>query len=161
MSPQLKFALQRLEEANWFTHVGEPTTIKDAVQVKSCKQAEEYFTSEDWQDTTLEAANRLSAACMRLHPKWSAKRWDELVTKIKDFTEPLIEGKITRLMREQDFTQVLEDWVKWDILAYCKEQEFSGELASGFFSRLGDIYIAGHYPCGWIGKYPLGELVIF
>jgi hypothetical protein len=33
--------------------------------------------------------------------------------------------------------------------------------ASGFFERLFKAYRAGGWPCGWLGEYPAGQLVVY
>jgi hypothetical protein len=54
------------------------------------------------------------------------------------------------------------DHVQWDILAALMEHAY---LGSGhrcfFFLELLSVYEAGHFPCGWIGPWPQGKLVVY
>jgi len=51
---------------------------------------------------------------------------------------------------------------EWNILAALMENSY---LESGhqcfFFLELLWVYEAGHFPCGWRGKWPQGKLVVY
>jgi hypothetical protein len=43
----------------------------------------------------------------------------------------------------------------------CVEQEYADVVAPAFFSRLAEWYLRGHYPCGWLGDYPDGKIMVY
>ena len=83
-----------------------------------------------------------------------------IIKEIKALMEPLVEEKVRPIAEREGLSPQFEASVKWDLLGYCKELEY-GDTADAFFLRLGDLYMSGHFPCGWNGKYPHGWLVVY
>jgi hypothetical protein len=52
--------------------------------------------------------------------------------------------------------------LRWDILGALMENSYlrSGHAAF-FFLELLMVYEAGHFPCGWRGNWPQGELLVY
>ena len=51
---------------------------------------------------------------------------------------------------------------RWDVLSALMENAY---LESGhrcfFFLELLSVYEAGHFPCGWLGEWPEGKLIVY
>lgn len=68
-----------------------------------------------------------------------------------------------------EWTQ-LHNVVRWDLLALSMRHEY-GEVvgASPYYDELEAWYLAGHFPCGWLGVVPdymenafmFGKLAVF
>ena len=80
--------------------------------------------------------------------------------EIKALMEPLVEEKVRPIAEREGLSTKFEACVKWDLLGYCRDLEY-GDNPNSFFLRQGDIYLRGHFPCGWNGKYPNGWLVVY
>ncbi len=48
-----------------------------------------------------------------------------------------------------------------DLLYIVLDSSYGPPAPAGIYSRLLDAYASGHYPCGWIGEYPEGRLVVY
>ena len=90
-----------------------------------------------------------------------ARRWNSIIAEFKAVTGPLVHGQVHPLMVRFDLPQTFKHCVQWDILGVVEESEFSAHIAPGFATRLGNLYLAGHFPCGWVGAYADGILVVF
>jgi hypothetical protein len=161
MSPSVRTAIQRLRENQWFRAVGQSTTNSDVVRVSSWRDAERYSTSPEWELFAVEAANDLAAIGDRVHPDWPARKWNLRVEEIKKEIDPIIERRVTPLLDEQGVSKAIRACVSWDLVSYCQAVELSGEAPETLYLRIGGFYLAGHFPCGWIGEYPKGKLVVF
>jgi hypothetical protein len=52
--------------------------------------------------------------------------------------------------------------VQWCILSALMENAYmSSNHGSFFFLELLTVFETGHFPCGWRGEWPQGQLVIF
>jgi plasmid stabilization system protein ParE len=161
MMPKVLDAIQRLTDAKWFRSVDEPIRDGKVIQVHSWKEASRYYSSNDWEDVANEAGNDLHAIGDTLHPDWSASRWNRRVKEIKRQVEPMVEERVVPIIRDQKISELLEACVKWDLVAFCEASEFRDEAPESFYLNIGEWYLSGHLPCGWVGAYPEGKLVVF
>jgi hypothetical protein len=52
--------------------------------------------------------------------------------------------------------------VRWNVLAALMENAYIDcDHGAFFFHELLTVYQAGHLPCGWIGAWPEGKLVVY
>lgn len=76
--------------------------------------------------------------------------------------DPLTEQVIAPLLAKvvSDPALVIPS-VQWDLLGALMENSFKGSgHAAFFFLELLTVYEAGHFPCGWRGNWPQGELLV-
>jgi hypothetical protein len=161
MSPAIEEAIGRVSEAEWFHSVGKPIDHLDILRAHSWKEAGQYYSSPSWEEFAIEAVNELKAIGYRLRPNRSVPEWNRIIAQIKRKIEPLVRNRVVQLIREQMVPEAIENCVKWDLLAYCRASEFRDEAPESLYLKIGEWYMAGHFPCGWIGDYPKGKLVVF
>ncbi|HKD26343.1 MAG TPA: hypothetical protein VKC66_10620 [Xanthobacteraceae bacterium] len=54
------------------------------------------------------------------------------------------------------------DSTTWDVLGALMENSYlSSRHQAYFFLELLWVYEAGHFPCGWLGDWPDGKLVVY
>ena len=76
--------------------------------------------------------------------------------------EPLIKQKISPYQIANNLDIDLVHSVQWDVLGALMENSYINcDHKSFFFLELLMVYEAGHFPCGWQGKWPEGKLVIY
>lgn len=74
---------------------------------------------------------------------------------------PEIIDKITQALRNKDLSlDILED-MKMNIITLFMLEFYSEYYSSEFFERMLMIYLSGHLPCAWMGKYPKGRFLIY
>jgi hypothetical protein len=159
MHPRTVATLQELSEAHWFARVGVKDT--DAASVlSSWAEAIRHCSSPGWEDLCLEAVNQY---CERLLEKSKDRynQWNDIVDEIKPVTAPFVRDKIAVVVRDNALPQVFEDTVQWDILHVCMEAEFADVFPPGYYASQAYWYMKGHFPCGWMGRFPQGKLIVY
>jgi hypothetical protein len=155
----------RVNAIDWFAHCGEPLSLDLSVefrQIKSWPQAMKSGKARAWENAELEAQNQLTL-WLHLHDHENYQKWNDIVRAHKKAViTPLVEKKIAPFQARHGLDIVLVHSVQWDIIGALMENSY---MASGhpafFFLELLMVYEAGHFPCGWKGDWPQGELVVF
>lgn len=155
----------RLRAIDWFANWGMPVTLGLTMpfhQLSCWEGAIERCTSVDWESSQLEAQNQLTL-WLHLHDREQYQDWNNSVREHKKKTlDPLIEQVIAPLLAKIviEPAAVIPS-VQWDILGALMENSYlSSRHAVFFFLELLTVYEAGHFPCGWRGSWPEGELLI-
>ncbi len=159
MHPRTAVTLANLERASWFSRVG----VQDAtaaIVLGSWAEAIEQCTSKEWENLCLEAMNQYRE---RLVERSSERfeKWNVLVDELKKTTIPFVRRKIERVSRLHKLPRAFEAAVQWDILGVCMESEYADVYPPGFYGSNAYWYIKGHFPCGWRGEFPKGQLVVY
>jgi hypothetical protein len=160
MHPRTTATLEKLEKADWFTHVGEKDTTEAIIVLSSWQEAIEHCSSVEWENLGLEAANQYRERLLE-RSKQRFNEWNDLVAQIKLATEPLVRGKIEAVAREHGLPKIFEDTVQWDILHVCMEAEYADVYQPGYYASQAYWYVKGHFPCGWEGEFPKGKLIMY
>ena len=159
MQNRTQTTLEQLQQADWFHHVGEPREGPFVV-VSSWNEAITRCSSPEWEDLTLEAANRFSeAVARRSHERF--QQWNAIVAEMRQAIVPILEQKIKPARLLFHLPQVFEDVVRWDVLHLCMEAEYADIFPPGFFASQGYWYVQGRFPCGWDGDFPSGKLFLY
>jgi coproporphyrinogen III oxidase-like Fe-S oxidoreductase len=155
----------RLAAIHWFSHSGEPVSLEltmEARQAKTWERAMQSCKKQSWKNAQLEAQNQLTSF-LSLHHREQYRAWNRLVEAHKLQTiEPLTKEHIIPFQQKNNLDSAFIHSVRWDILGalmansylYCQHSSF-------FFLEILKVYEAGHFPCGWQGKWPLGDLIIY
>jgi len=159
MNPRTKATLRQLEEAEWFSKVGQCDT-QVAIVLSSWEQAIQSCSSPSWENLCLEGTN---SYCERLLEKSPARfnQWNEVVALVKPYSDALVQNKIASVVQENNLPKVFENTVRWDMLHVLIEAEYADVYPPGFYASQAYWYVKGHFPCGWDGIFPDGKLIIF
>jgi hypothetical protein len=159
MCPRTQATIDELEQAEWFSRVGEPREGPYKV-LNSWQDAIDSCGSPAWQNLCLEAANQYRERLQEKSPSALAK-WNELVVALKPVTIPFVRRKISRVVATHSLSHVFEGQVQWDILHVAMESEYSNVYPPGFYASQAFWYVNGRFPCGWEGEFPNGRLVLY
>lgn len=159
MHARTSATLEELKRQEWFRSVGVLDTSTAEV-VASWPEAIERCGSPEWQELTLEAANRFTE---RLFEKSRERfqQWNDTVLAVRPITRALVAEKTRKVIEENDLPVVFLKSVNWDILHLCMEAEYADVHPPGFFASQSYWYANGHFPCGWSGVFPNGKLIVF
>jgi hypothetical protein len=128
--------------------------------VTSWEEALEWHGEGTWEDVHLEGANLIGEAiCAKSVERY--QNWNAVVELVTPFVEGLVEEKVRETVQRVGLDKAFIDSVLWDIVNLAVEAEYSDLIAPGFFTRLGEWYERGHWPCGWDGPMTGGRLVIY
>jgi hypothetical protein len=151
--------LDRLERASWFSRVGINDGSGVAV-VGTWSEAIYHCDSSAWEDLQGEALNQYREYIAG-QSKDRLQLWNGLVDEVEKITRPLVGRKIAAVVRENNLPKIFSIQVNYDIIGVCMEAEYADVCPPGFFTNIGDWYVKGHFPCGWWGVFPQGNLVIY
>lgn len=153
--------LKEIEKIRWFSNVGLEIEFNSKLhQVKSWRECESYFVSDDWEEVTLEARNNLTQF-LRDGNSRAFSEWNALIEEGQDFLKNAVIPVIGGLDLPVDEKAILMSCVRWDLLSCLMEDAYSEFKPPVFFANILEIYKSGHFPCGWQGRWPEGNLVIF
>lgn len=152
-------ATGRLLKIKWLSAVGNHISMLNVMFAKSLNEAENYLSASEWENATLEGANEISAFLANKHPT-SFQEWNEVAKEAKLFFLNEIKPKVIHLNGFNN--TLLLQCFEWDVIHYLIEDFYSEKLKSPlFFHSLISIYESGHFPCGWFGNWPKGQLVMY
>jgi hypothetical protein len=154
-----------LEMVDWFASGGQPLAISlpfSVVPVGSWAEAIERCSDQSWEDTTLEARNHLTVF-LHTHHRDDYRDWNAITIAAKErLVTPLKERVWQPFAEQHGFGKALVDCVSWDVLAAIMEHEYRDcPGRPEYFLHLLRVYRAGHFPCGWSGVWPAGQLLVW
>ncbi|HEX3313745.1 MAG TPA: hypothetical protein VHR72_02585 [Gemmataceae bacterium] len=158
------FALE-LEEIQWFHACGKSVEASlpfGAEQVQSWNQAIANCSDPSWENTTLEARNRLTVFLHSRH-RDEYQQWNAVTIAAKSRIVTPLTNRVWRPFAENGgLGKVFVGCVTWDVLGAVMEHEY-GRLPERpeFFLQLLRTYRAGHFPGGWIGDWPDGKQLVW
>lgn len=153
-----------LDEINWFSNVG-IYMRSEFYRITSWRHALLILKSIESENALTESGNEISR---RVPDEIFQDTWNETVEVIKEKFYGKLNQSIKNIGLEikenisSEQLKEIKDVIQWDILNYVLLCEY-GEYVKkkGIYDLKKRIYIAGHYPCGWIGDYPEGQLAVF
>jgi hypothetical protein len=151
MQQQTRELLAALEDADWFSCVGQPVPEllqSDVIVVPSWAGAVQCCSSISWENYTLVQQNLLTSY-LHEHARDRYQRWNEIVDEMKAAFEPLLERKLRPVVEEHALPEVVGHCVRWDLLGACMEGEYADVRPPSFFTCLMGWYMRGRFPCGW------------
>jgi hypothetical protein len=160
LSGRSRNVLISLRELNWFSSVGSAVD-EDVVTPKSWSAAISHSASDFWDDFVLDRRNEFTRRLQKLSPSRDDE-WNECAREIKLELESLIFGITQSVTENRNMAKKLFSVVRWDILHFVLEVEYSDVLPSAFFTEQAKWYLRGHFPCGWEGgEYPQGRRIVY
>jgi hypothetical protein len=154
--------LAALESAVWFAGVGQPLAARPAVaRVASWEEAFEAQRAAYWYQVINGAADRLAAA-VRSRSLERYSYWNDYVRAIKAMAYPLVVRKLEATGLAAAIAAGHFHGCRWVVLHACLECEYADLVPpGGFFHQTVPWYQSGHYPCGWLGEFPEGQLIVY
>jgi hypothetical protein len=156
---------QQLEAVEWFTACGPPLAVSlpfTVAPVGRWAEAIKRCSDQSWEDTTLEARNRLTVFLHTYH-RSVYRDWNSIADAAKQrVVTPLMDRVWRPFAERHEFGKVLVDCVSWDVAAAIMEYEYRDcPSRPGFFLHLLQVNRLGHFPCGWSGEWPAGQLLVW
>ena len=155
--------IHEIETFEWFINCGIPYHNESfpTIQLTKWSEAEQFCKKITWENTQLETSGDLSSY-LHLYHHNEYQKWNQLVEEAKKLLSKKIYPTIEKFQIENQLDILFFHSVSWDLLNAVMEETYSVCNHKQFFYRnLLEIYKAGHFPCGWKGKYPAGFLYVF
>lgn len=151
--------LEQLEDAEWFSSVGRPTE-SSVLNVPSWHEAMATRATEEWDEALLGGANQIRQGLGVQHND-RYQEWNAIVHEAMPSIQQLIAKKTAPTLSTVSLPPYFNAMVQGDIVHMCVEMAYVNIVPAGFYSGLAEWYCQGHFPCGWIGAYPNGKLIIY
>ncbi|MFD0588386.1 hypothetical protein ACFQZE_10265 [Paenibacillus sp. GCM10027627] len=155
--------LNRIKEIRWFENCGHSFLTEEGSTIKfvdSWELAMKNCSHINWENTSLDARGELTVF---LHNKYQTQymQWNNLVDLAKCFMELEVYPYIEKTKESFGLDEGFCHSVKWDILHVILEDAYSKYYRKTFFRDLLEVYEKGNFPCGWEGKWPKGNLIVY
>lgn len=148
----------------WFEACGEAFAPAgdvgfDIEQVTSWRVAMARCSEDGWEHAIAEAQ---ASVTVHLSERCPAEyvRWNDVSRAAKEVVRRDLRPVLDRTASKHDLPSAFRECVEWDVLHAVMEMSFAVHRPPDFFRRLMTIYAAGHWPCGWKGRWPTGSLIV-
>ena len=135
--------LRRLNETVFFGN------CSSSEQVPNWPAALELSDSLEWENLGLDQQAVLIEAAGR------PADWNDVVIEVRREVDALIATKLTHGVAPIH----VRGRVQWDLMMVVVQIHYLGCGATGFYADVGASYLAGRFPCHWIGEFPEGHLL--
>jgi len=130
--------------------------------VRSWPAATQECQGVAWENIELEAQNQLTMWLHRNSPDRYRVSNDIVVQHKAELISPLVKEKIVHFQLKQRLDVAIVHSTSWDMLGALMENSYlDTHHPAHFFLELLWVYEAGHFPCGWLGDWPNGKLIVF
>lgn len=154
---------RELDAIPWFDAVGQPVTTALPFSIIQVATWAEAFACWDdaWEARRSRAYGDLRTYLARHDPD-RLEGWSEIVRSVKGRSIGPLEARAWRpLTSIHEVHPLLPDLVSWDVLIAAMEHEYRRIPGRPvFYLHLLEVYRLGHFPCGWVGDWPEGVLVV-
>ncbi|MGC3991541.1 MAG: hypothetical protein QM796_18005 [Chthoniobacteraceae bacterium] len=165
LQPATLATLEELTKADWFSRLGQNTVAEGEITVpitivSSWKDAVKQCENEEWDWLLNECANIFRSRLAKVSPS-ELNTWNERIRAIKLVSQPLVNAKIRQLQEFADLSPTVEITLRWIVTMTLAEAEYVQVTEPGYLSKLSFWIVNGHFPCGWKGEFPNGNLIIY
>jgi hypothetical protein len=156
--------MNALEGAPWFSLIGSKPE-REVMQVHSWEEVGRFLEIDpSWEDVCHEAVNDIRNQARKY--SWAVyNEWNNVVSSVRSRVNPLYESivkpKLLEACSEKNGVELIGSVIEQNLIAIGIELDYSDYIKTDFFARIGEWYASGYLPCGWLGGYPQGELVVF
>ncbi|SFJ93169.1 MULTISPECIES: hypothetical protein [unclassified Bacillus (in: firmicutes)] len=149
---------------NWLKHCGTESNFPQGIEytyLSNKKKMVKIVNGIEWENICLEESNNLTGYLAKNEPEIYNGNWNTLVKKIKAEVLPKITDDIEKQITILGLPKDILHAVKFDIVSIIMVLSYEEYYKSVFYNEMLEIYLSGHIPCGWNGKYPEGNIFIY
>ncbi|KAF2334674.1 hypothetical protein [Flavobacterium ginsenosidimutans] len=147
---------EKINNIEWFSNCGKEFSIADfPIKIKFMKSFDEMqknIISQNWEDLTMEARNRLTVF-LHKNNRNDYQDWNR-ITEINKSNLKQIETTAKFFVEKNNLDKSIIDDVLWNVLGAAMEDHYIliNKRIPIFFNYLLEIYSQGNIPCGLIGE---------
>ena len=156
------FAL--VKQYGWFRNIGKPSQAKTTMPIRfvdSFSAAQDLCDQFDWDCIQNESNNQLT---MWLHENYNDdyQNWNKFAKANNKVLFPFIEDVIKPKLESRGLTLDIADYVCSNLRKALIANDYLYTGHQVFFNfELLNVYRHGNIPCGWVGEWPRGYLVVY
>ena len=165
LRPATLATLEQFKRADWFARVGQDRVNSEKITVpitilSSWEEAIRHCQDNEWDWLLNESANIYRERLAKVsRPEFNT--WNEHIRAVKEVSAPLVKAKLAPLQKEHDFPPEVEQTLRWIVTMTLTEAEYVQITDPGYLTKLSFWIVNGHFPCGWKGEFPNGNLIIY
>jgi len=166
LRPFTQATFKQLEESQWFSHIGQGLNNEGKITVpvvilKSWSEAIQECQKDGWDLVLNESANNFREMLVKAS-KEEFRTWNDHVRMVKEISVPFVKSRFLDLQVKYGLPTCVEDTLRWIVTMTLVESEYYHILPTlGNHAKLAFWIVNGHFPCGWKGEFPNGNLIIF
>lgn len=154
---------EKFMNCNWFEKCGSREEVYenlDYIWAKNIKDVDKNINSIKWENTCIEEMNEITAYLDMNCPQLSIL-WNEQVKSIKTMYIPEIEEKLKQAVVKYSLPEIVFIDARANVLLIFICDFYSEQYHSEFYERMLEIYLSGHLPCGYKGRFQKGSIIIY
>jgi hypothetical protein len=154
--------IERIEMIPWFASVGMPlgTFRFRTTNVASWSEAIVSCRSIEWDNFNIDRRNDLTLH-LNQECKTEFQKWNEITREVKTQLDQSAWPTMRQFLADNALPDVIAVYSTWDTLSAVMTDKFKSYSPPTFFLDLLPVFEKGHFPCGWQGEWPEGDLVVF
>lgn len=154
---------EKFMNCNWFEKCGSREEVYenlDYIWAKNIKDVDKNINSIKWENTCIEEDNELRAFLQMNYPDLRCLR-NEQIEIINKLYIPGIEEKIKQAVVKYSLPERVFIDARANVLLIFICDFYSEQYHSEFYERMLEIYLSGHLPCGYKGRFQKGSIIIY
>ena len=154
--------VENVANCHWFSRCGMRDEFSFEVDyLDEAECVEQYIASSKWENVCLEKRGDFTSYLSLNYREEYRKSWNVLVREVKEKFFPSVLDKVQCSLREKDLPLSCVDDIKFNLLNLFMFNFYSDYYKDEFWDNMLAIYLAGHLPCGWSGKFPEGKFIVY
>lgn len=130
------------------------------IWAKDLSDVKKNIESVKWENVILEESNEFRYFLSENYPV-AYDKWNEELEKIKERYMPEILSNIQRVINDRNFPESILIDIRY-VLNFIYLGDFYSDLYhSELLDNILNIYLSGHLPCGYKGRYGKGSIIIY
>ena len=159
-----KEIISEILNINWFENCGNNEVLsidENYSYIKNIDKISKNLDANRWENICLEACNMLTGYLAKNNPDIFNGYWNIAVRQIKNTVIPKIIDKLQTKVPISGLPQSSIEYVTMDIISMIMVLSYRSYYHSEFYEDMYIIYKNGHFPCGWLGKFPGGKFELY
>lgn len=154
--------IDKMLNCPWLQSCGNKDKLEfDVEYLNHWEEVEKNISTIKWENLCIDRNGDFSAFLCINHDEEYNKYWNDEVDIIKEEYLCIIEDKINPILIDNKLSDKILNNMKWNIISLFMLEFYSEFYTSEFYEDMLKIYLAGHLPCGWSGKYPKGKFMVY
>ncbi|MCY8232251.1 hypothetical protein [Priestia endophytica] len=156
--------IHKVLQIDWLSNCGREGSLPKHLPFSTLgnqKAVKKSIDSVKWENVRLEEVNNLTGFLAKNHSDVFNGYWNTLVMEIKHNILPDVHVKAMANIVKHNLPLNILHNVEYDAVNILMVLSYREYYESKFYNMLYEVYATGHLPCGWNGKYPRGNLLVY
>lgn len=154
---------KKLIDNRWFENCGDKEVVYenlDYIWAKDMKDVEKNVNSIKWENMYIEEMNEITMFLDMNYLELSML-WNEQIEMIERKYMVELRKRIREAANKHSLPERVVSQVGYALKIIFICEFYSEQYHSEFYENLLEIYLSGHLPCGYKGRYRKGSIIIY